>query len=59
MVTRYAYRETKDAILHIGPEQDRSDDVGRIDPHQERGRPHLDIPSKLPRGNLRQLRDEH
>ena len=59
MVTRHAHREAQDAIIYTGLEQDGPDDAGCIDPDQERGRPNIDIPSELQRGNMWQLRHEH
>ena len=52
MVSRQTHREAKDAVLHVGLEQDGADGVGRTDSDQERGRPHLDISSQLQGGNL-------
>lgn len=52
LVARQTHREAENADLHTGHEQDRADGVGRLDPDQERSRPHIDLPAKLQRRYL-------
>ena len=54
-----AEREPAHRHLRRRPRPMRPDGSGRADQDQERGRPHAHVPTLLPRGHLRLVRDEH